>query len=61
MNRRPPILNPTVRRSIEEEIERLIALLDAFDGDADTEEGDLDLPGFIWGGNEDGGPAHSGC
>lgn len=48
MNRRPTILNPTVRRSIEEEIERLIALLDAFDGDADTEEGDLDLSGFIW-------------
>lgn len=52
---------PTTRQSIEDEIERLIALLDAADGDPDLEPGELDPPGFIWGGGEDGGTALSGC
>lgn len=52
---------PTMHQAIEAEIERLIALLDATDGDPDLEPDDLDPPGFIWGGGEDGGPALSGC
>ena len=62
------------RRDIEDQIERLLSILDAMDGDADLEadadfepssdwEDDpsrLDAPGFIWGGGEGGGPAHSG-
>jgi hypothetical protein len=50
----------TLRQSIEDEIERLIALLDSTDGDGDLEHDDLDPPGFIWGGGEAGGPAQSG-
>lgn len=62
MNAMAAILSPSVRRSIEDEIERLLSLLDALDGDADFEDDDnLDPPGFIWGGGEEGGPAHSGC
>ncbi len=51
------------RGDIENEIERLLSILDAMDGDPDVEDDsvELDLPGFIWGGGEDGGPAHSGA
>lgn len=56
------------RRVIEETIDHLISLLDAMDGDPDFESdsdreddpSDRDYPGFLWGGGEDGGPAHSG-
>jgi hypothetical protein len=68
MTARPSALNPTTRRSIEDEIDRLIALLDAMDGDPDLEgdereidPAEIDSPDFIWGGGESGGPAHSGC
>lgn len=57
----PSTASPKLRQSIEVEIERLIALLDATDGDSDLELDDLDPPGFIWGGGEDGGPSVSGC
>ncbi len=58
----------TKRQFIEEAIDHLISLLDAMDGDPDFESdsdreadpGDMDYPGFLWGGSEDGGPAHSG-
>ncbi|SFJ57378.1 hypothetical protein [Aerobium aerolatum] len=51
------------RHDIEDEIERLLSILDALDGDPDREDDstELDTPGFIWGGGEDGGPAHSGA
>lgn len=51
------------RHDIENAIERLLSILDALDGDADLEDdsAELDLRGFIWGGGEDGGPAHSGA
>lgn len=56
-----------VRRAVEDEIERLLSILDAMDGDPDLEDTDreddyasIDHPGFIWGGSEDGGPAHKG-
>jgi hypothetical protein len=51
------------RHDIEDEIERLLSILDAMDGDANLEDdsAELDMPGFIWGGGEDGGPAHSGA
>ena len=56
------------RRDIEDQIERLLSILDAWDGDADFEDDadreydsvDYDSPGFVWGGGEEGGPAHSG-
>jgi hypothetical protein len=56
------------RRDIEDQIERLLSILDAMDGDADLEadadreddSADYDSPGFVWGGSEEGGPAHSG-
>ncbi|SFJ58255.1 hypothetical protein [Aerobium aerolatum] len=51
------------RHDIENAIERLLSILDTLDDDPDREDdpAELDLPGFIWGGGEDGGPAHSGA
>ena len=37
MNARPRLPDPTVRRAIEDEIERLISLLDVIDPDPDLE------------------------
>lgn len=39
MNARPALFDARVRRSIEDEIERLISLLDLVDGDPDLENG----------------------
>lgn len=61
MKPRPSTQSVTLRQSIEDEIERLIALLDAADGDPDLESDNLDPLGFIWGGSEDGGSALNGC
>lgn len=39
MNPRPALFDVAVRRSIEDEIQRLVDLLDLVDGDADLEDG----------------------
>jgi len=44
MNAHVALLDASVRRSIEDEIERLIALLDLLDGDPDLEDGRDDEP-----------------
>lgn len=54
------------RTGIAYTIQGLIDMLDVIDGDPDFEDADreddpaqFDLPGFIWGGGEDGGPAQA--
>lgn len=43
--------DPQTRRSIEDAIERLVALLDQFDGDPDFEPANDDEPSIGWTGN----------
>lgn len=50
---------PRLRTRIEDAIERLIAMLDALDGDADFEPGNDDEPSFGWAYSFDGAPLTS--
>ena len=48
MNPRPATFDPTVRRSIEDEIERLISLLDFLSPDPDLEDCADGEPWLSW-------------